>query len=457
MRPVTDYDRGVFQTKLDAGLSIRQIAGESDFARGTVERHLAPDRPLPSEIKAENKIKRAANVSPEILRRRKWIGKIANMVRRVKRSSSCATVYKKDPNFKTVSVLRYPSARDMITGLEVEPPKKGEPSIYTSLSTINRDLKTGLGKYPYVRKPTPPLSKLVKKQRVTFAKEMLLRIKRNPALLHRFVFTDETYVSTVDQRCRTQWQDKRKKGVKPPMQHLEKKHKQQQPPKAGMWSGIGMGRKLYTILPTWAAMNAAERKAKMQQAKAKKAKAKKLSAAARKKLEAKEKKECERLAAVIAAAREKGVKVPATALNAEEKQPKMLNAARFEKYVLELMADELSADGVIMIQDNFSAHKCPETTAALERLHITMLDVKWPPNSPDLNPIEALFAIIKPRVSWHVPRGLPEVHRFLECEMEALEQETVDKLVQSFVKRLQMCVEAKGESIKLTKGWMPRV
>jgi transposase len=55
----------------------------------------------------------------------------------------------------------------------------------------------------------------------------------------------------------------------------------------------------------------------------------------------------------------------------------------------------------VFMQDNASAHTAAETVDFLIRHHIPVLD--WPPKSPDLNPIENLWAYIKHKMGYFPP------------------------------------------------------
>ena len=69
-----------------------------------------------------------------------------------------------------------------------------------------------------------------------------------------------------------------------------------------------------------------------------------------------------------------------------------VNAEVFEAFVEKVLAPELRP-GDVVILDNLSSHKRPRTRALIESAGAELLYL--PPYSPDLNPIEMVFAKIK--------------------------------------------------------------
>ena len=70
---------------------------------------------------------------------------------------------------------------------------------------------------------------------------------------------------------------------------------------------------------------------------------------------------------------------------------KAINGERFQIYVEEVLAPTLSP-GDIVIMDNLGAHKAKAVRAAIQDAGASSPSMKY---SPDLNPIEQLFARIK--------------------------------------------------------------
>ena len=57
---------------------------------------------------------------------------------------------------------------------------------------------------------------------------------------------------------------------------------------------------------------------------------------------------------------------------------------------------------LLVVQDNAAIHKAHHTQEAFRASGVTT--IKWPANSPDLNPIENVWALLKDRVNKRRPK-----------------------------------------------------
>jgi hypothetical protein len=96
-------------------------------------------------------------------------------------------------------------------------------------------------------------------------------------------------------------------------------------------------------------------------------------------------------------------------------------------------------------QDGSPAHTAKKTIDWLDEVCNVLRD--WPPNSPDLSPIELSWAILKKVVAVLNPQTLEELKTALETAWDGIPPETTDKLCKSFKRRLIMCSERGGQSI----------
>ena len=96
-------------------------------------------------------------------------------------------------------------------------------------------------------------------------------------------------------------------------------------------------------------------------------------------------------------------------------------------------------------QDNDPKH---HSNIAREFLDNNVLEVMdWPSNSPDLNPIENLWAIVKRKVKLRRPKNLSELELFLKEEWENIPNSTLINLVNSMPQRCRDVIEKNGERI----------
>ncbi len=103
--------------------------------------------------------------------------------------------------------------------------------------------------------------------------------------------------------------------------------------------------------------------------------------------------------------------------------------------------------GGTLIQDNAKPHIAFQTLCKLA-LH-EIRTIEWPPYSPDLNPIEQLWGIVKKKVSQRAPFGRDEISRVIKEEWDAISMQTVRNLIDSFPKRLREVIRKKGDTVRL--------
>ena len=74
---------------------------------------------------------------------------------------------------------------------------------------------------------------------------------------------------------------------------------------------------------------------------------------------------------------------------------------------------------------------------------------EWPPRSPDLNPIENLWAILQDKVVERQPQNQAELCEVLQEEWWAIDQSTIQKLFDGMEERIRRCNSVEGGRFSL--------
>jgi transposase len=123
-----------------------------------------------------------------------------------------------------------------------------------------------------------------------------------------------------------------------------------------------------------------------------------------------------------------------------------INGAKYLQLLKDVVIPEFEAAGVPLIfqQDNAPAHKKREVMEFLSRQDFEILD--WPPQSPDLSPIEWCWNIIKMKMKALVPRPRTPatIREAILSIWEELDDECRIKTCETFRDRLNECIANKG-------------
>lgn len=93
-------------------------------------------------------------------------------------------------------------------------------------------------------------------------------------------------------------------------------------------------------------------------------------------------------------------------------------------------------------QDNAPCHTSRHSTEYFKKKNICKLE--WVAQSPDLNPIEHLWAIVKKQIRKHNPTSKKQLYAAIKEEWYNIPVQTCAKLVHSMPKRINEVIKAKG-------------
>ncbi len=130
-----------------------------------------------------------------------------------------------------------------------------------------------------------------------------------------------------------------------------------------------------------------------------------------------------------------------------------VNAAIYQEILEHFMlpsADKLYGDADFIFQQDLApAHTAKGTKSWFNGHGVTVLD--WPANSPDLNPIENLWGIVKRKMRDTRPNNADELKATVKETWASIPPQQCHKLITSMPRRIEAVIKAKGAP---TKYWL---
>ncbi len=123
---------------------------------------------------------------------------------------------------------------------------------------------------------------------------------------------------------------------------------------------------------------------------------------------------------------------------------------RFLEHFMLPSADKLYGDADFIFQQDLApAHTAKCTKSWFSDHGVTVLD--WPANSPDLNPIENLWGIVKRKMRDTRPNNADELKATVKETWASIPPQQCHKLITSMPRRIEAVIKAKGAP---TKYWV---
>ncbi len=110
-------------------------------------------------------------------------------------------------------------------------------------------------------------------------------------------------------------------------------------------------------------------------------------------------------------------------------------------------ADQLYGDADFIFQQDLApAHSAKATSTWFKDHGIPVLN--WPANSPDLNPIENLWGIVKRKMQNARPNNAEELKATIRATWALITPEQCHRLIDSMPRRIAAVIQAKGAPTK---------
>ena len=126
--------------------------------------------------------------------------------------------------------------------------------------------------------------------------------------------------------------------------------------------------------------------------------------------------------------------------------PIRLDSVSYQAVLDNGLKDLLDKNSIFM-HDGAPCHRSLSTAKYLESRKICVLS-DWPPQSPDLNPIENLWSLLKEKVSRHSPTTSDQLWSITKQEWDSIPDDAIIALYESMTHRIKTMLQCKGQNMK---------
>lgn len=74
--------------------------------------------------------------------------------------------------------------------------------------------------------------------------------------------------------------------------------------------------------------------------------------------------------------------------------------------------------------------------------------MEWPAYSPDLNPIENIWSIMKGKVRRNNPETIAELEEQIQIAWDSINEDQIENLINSMTRRCEAVIKARGGHTK---------
>lgn len=112
-----------------------------------------------------------------------------------------------------------------------------------------------------------------------------------------------------------------------------------------------------------------------------------------------------------------------------------------------LIKEKLKLTSFTLLDDNAPPHRAEIVKVYKEAEGIQGFE-QWPPNSPDINPIEDIWRLLKDRIRKRMPKTLKEIEVVAADEWSKITIDEIRSLIESLPRRLEAIIRSRGCSTK---------